>query len=745
MTETPSSDPSPSRWSWGQYPTNRLDGARMVIPLGCMHTPLGGDAIQLPYEPLKCVCGGILNFHCPVEHRSKTWECVFCLNRNTFPPHYANMTEHCLPAELMPQYTTVEYSLPAQRPAPSFFFVVDTCVDTAEEVEHLRKTLLRAIARLPEYANVTFITFGATVQLHDLSGATEYPRTLVFRGNDEVTVATIRKLVKKPELYAAPMSQVEFTLTTLIEELAVDCWPVARDTRPLRCTGAALSVAASFAEVLAPNVGSGLLAFLSGICTIGPGQNVDVPKAQMIRTHVDVRDNLPAAKYWDSAHLYYDTLMRRLVKQGHALHVFSACLDQVGLAEMKLAIQATGGIVVASDGWKKPQVAASIDQFLKPGSDGALDCGLNATFDVATSPTWKVCGVIGQCIGTGRKSSSVADTEIGFGGTCQWTSSFIDSHTTLAVYFETVTVPPQQPGQRRPNARHVQFVTKYQRGSTNKIRVTTLAHQAMEQTNFQALGETFDQETAAVLLARHAVHKIGSEPVVDVLRWLDRHIVRLVNRFGDFVVDQPQSLRLSPKLSMFPIFMFNLRRSAYLQLFNRSPDETAVLRLMLLKGNSSDCIVMIQPTLTSYAMQGPPQPVLLDVASVKPDTVLLLDTFFEILIHHGENIKAWRLAGYETNPDFAHFKAWLDGVRSDQQAIAAGRFPAPRLMECGQGDPDSRYLYNVINPSRTHHNAAGPGQQQQYGANPGELCYTDDASLQKFMDHLKEMAVKTQP
>ncbi len=37
---------------------------------------------------------------------------------------------------------------------------------------------------------------------------------------------------------------------------------------------------------------------------------------------------------------------------------------------------------------------------------------------------------------------------------------------------------------------------------------------------------------------------------------------------------------------------------------------------------------MIQPTLTAYHFEGPPEPVLLDVQSILPERILLLDAFF---------------------------------------------------------------------------------------------------------------------
>ena len=41
----------------------------------------------------------------------------------------------------------------------------------------------------------------------------------------------------------------------------------------------------------------------------------------------------------------------------------------------------------------------------------------------------------------------------------------------------------------------------------------------------------FDQEAAAVLMARIAVYKAETEEAFDVLRWLDRMLIRLVRPF----------------------------------------------------------------------------------------------------------------------------------------------------------------------------------------------------------------------
>jgi Sec23/Sec24 helical domain len=79
----------------------------------------------------------------------------------------------------------------------------------------------------------------------------------------------------------------------------------------------------------------------------------------------------------------------------------------------------------------------------------------------------------------------------------------------------------------------------------------------------------FDQEAAAVLVARLATHKMETEDDFDATRWLDRTLIRLSSRFGDYRKDDPDSFVLGPQLSYYPQFMFNLRRSQFVQVNRR--------------------------------------------------------------------------------------------------------------------------------------------------------------------------------
>lgn len=115
--------------------------------------------------------------------------------------------------------------------------------------------------------------------------------------------------------------------------------------------------------------------------------------------------------------------------------------------------------------------------------------------------------------------------------------------------------------------------------------------------------------------------------------------------------------------------MFHLRRSNFLHVFNNSPDETTYYRNVLNREDVNSSLIMIQPTLMSYSMEAPPQPVLLDSISILPNVCLLLDTYFQVLVWHGETIAAWRRAKYHEDPTYSAFKEMLQAPVDDANVI----------------------------------------------------------------------------
>lgn len=127
----------------------------------------------------------------------------------------------------------------------------------------------------------------------------------------------------------------------------------------------------------------------------------------------------------------------------------------------------------------------------------------------------------------------------------------------------------------------IQFVTHYQHSSGQmRLRVTTIARNWADATS-PDIPLSFDQEAAAVLMARIAIFKAEIDDAPDVLRWLDRMLIRLCQKFAAYRKDDPSSFQMTPQFSIYPQFMFHLRRSQFLQVFNNSPDETAFYRYFI--------------------------------------------------------------------------------------------------------------------------------------------------------------------
>jgi protein transport protein SEC23 len=63
---------------------------------------------------------------------------------------------------------------------------------------------------------------------------------------------------------------------------------LAQDLRPARCIGAALSIALSILEKTVGKSGARLMLFTGGPATSGPGQVVERPLVNTMRSHIDL-------------------------------------------------------------------------------------------------------------------------------------------------------------------------------------------------------------------------------------------------------------------------------------------------------------------------------------------------------------------------------------------------------------------------------------------------------------------------
>ena len=53
-------------------------------------------------------------------------------------------------------------------------------------------------------------------------------------------------------------------------------------------------------------------------------------------------------------------------------------------------------------------------------------------------------------------------------------------------------------------------------------------------------------------MARQAIHNTMTQEPMDVIRWLDRLLIKLVAKFAEFKKDDPSTFKLSREFSLFP-------------------------------------------------------------------------------------------------------------------------------------------------------------------------------------------------
>lgn len=177
-------------------------------------------------------------------------------------------------------------------------------------------------------------------------------------------------------------------------------------------------------------------------------------------------------------------------------------------------------------------------------------------------------------------------------------------------------------------------------------------------------------------------------------------------------------------------------------------------------------LVMIQPALMEYSLQSivpsnrgmgqvdehgqlveehdgrcEPSPVLLDSTSMKKDVVLLMDSFFYVVIWKGATVQSWVDQNFHLQEEYAHIKTLIEQPALDAKDILTERFPTPKFIQTSDGGSQARFLLCRVNPSRTHSSGDNGGGGGQAGAS--SIVLTEDASLTVFMQTLIRYAVSS--
>jgi len=131
------------------------------------------------------------------------------------------------------------------------------------------------------------------------------------------------------------------------------------------------------------------------------------------------------------------------------------------------------------------------------------------------------------------------------------------------------------------------------------------------------------------------------------------------------------------------------------------------IRNILLRENAHHTSIMIQPTLRKYCFNGPPESVPLDATSIEHDGIMLLDSFFHVVVFHGDTIASWVKQRLQDKKEYEHFRRLLQHPETDGRRLLENRFPCPRFVVCAQGSSQARLLTSKLNPSITHKDKGG--------------------------------------
>merc|ERR1712066_882942 len=159
--------------------------------------------------------------------------------------------------------------------------------------------------------------------------------------------------------------------------------------------------------------------------------------------------------------------------------------------------------------------------------------------------------------------------------------------------------------------------------------------------------------------------------------WLDKTLIDTCTRIAYKKEEGNLFFRV---FAMFPEFMFHLRRSPFVRIFNSSPDETSYYRMILNRESVRNSLVMIKPRLYSYELMKSKirvRKVPLDVSSIQSDCILMLDAYFTIVIFYGKDIIHQQKKTHEKqtlNTALAHL---IQMVYVDAEAFKQKRFPTP--------------------------------------------------------------------
>ena len=112
------------------------------------------------------------------------------------------------------------------------------------------------------------------------------------------------------------------------------------------------------------------------------------------------------------------------------------------------------------------------------------------------------------------------------------------------------------------------------------------------------------------------------------------------------------------------------------------------------------------------------------MSELKEDVILLLESYFNVLVWYGESAYGWKEQNLQEEPYYEYLQEFFSMPMRDASDIVYDKTPVSNFYETFKNDGKERYLKSRVNPSQ-------PNKVE----NDGHFV-SDDAPITLFMDYL---------
>lgn len=680
-------------FSWDRFPSSLIDESYTGSNSFSFSMSRAPDRL-LPsalLSGISCVnmgCKSVLNRHSGVAAGS--WTCNVCNTIN-------NLTVSVSDLAAIQGGESVSYENECQV-RRVVVFVIDLN-DEAGDFKDLVGELMHALLLIPEETSIAIIGFSLSVWFFTSALPQEIPK----KGFGLVAHRVQQFLIKK--LHAGRVLETLAPVTALQP-----------GEKPHRVTGNAISISLEFADIVRQEIGETAVididVFMSGACNHGKGKMVSAKKKSIFRSYGRIGSFLETYN-GSKASDYYKKLGTK--QFASSVSVFGASLDECGLFEVQPLCSLTGGSLYLFDTFKGSLFHENLLRHYQLKQS-------NAELSIVCSSNLKIQGIVGPVLSCKNHSQYASDVKVGQAYTNKWRVGSFGNTTTLSVYLHQVLFKDPY---------FIQLKLDYISDENRSVsKVVSLVKTCS--TSRTELTDGFDQQVYFVnecrrVLASHATDlNIDSE----LLGTLRKPVERAMLYFGGELsyhddnklqeyARQHNLLQLNSKFNELPYLCYFAGKSFLFNKFNTTPDESAYKFHWFNRLPIEAAVLHVKPQLFQFSTTLSAIELDANLLQTCEDKILVLDNFFQILVHIGSTVGAKR------DKDDLTSNVLINAAVEAALQLAGRKNPYPRFTITDEAKSQARFLYSTLTPIGNKYD--------QYGNN---LVLTEEESLSDYYHKL---------